>query len=328
MGGRIAVTVRALDEPSLGERWGQWAQSVWPEYRRWFLSQGEGARETYGASRRALKVHMPELLSIYDEAVELAGGSDLLARCLSGYRPPPFIQGCSQAVFSRGEKGPILVRNYDYSPQLWEAVLMRTAWRGRAILGMSDCMIGLLDGINGAGLVASLAFGGRREVGDGFGMPIILRYVLEVAERVPYAVELLERVPSHMAYNVTLLDAEGEYATVMVGPDRPPVVTRQRVVTNHQQRVEWHRHAVATGSVDRLQYLVRHAHDPEESEPRFVRRFLEPPVFSHDVREGTGTLYTAVYRASQRRASYLWPEHRWDAGLAGALEGSLEVQYP
>jgi len=38
-------------------------------------------------------------------------------------------------------------------------------------MGMSDCLWGLLDGVNGDGLCASLTFGGRRIVGVGFGIP-------------------------------------------------------------------------------------------------------------------------------------------------------------
>ena len=49
---------------------------------------------------------------------------------------------------------------------------------------MSDCLWGLLDGVNDAGLAVSLTFGGRRDVGDGFGIPIVVRYLLEVCSDV------------------------------------------------------------------------------------------------------------------------------------------------
>ena len=38
---------------------------------------------------------------------------------------------------------------------------------------MSDCLWGLLDGMNDDGLGVSLTFGGRRVLGDGFGIPIV-----------------------------------------------------------------------------------------------------------------------------------------------------------
>ena len=321
--GRRKIELKAIDEGEPGPAWAAMAAAQWPLYRAWFLSQGEAARPTYLAGLRALRTHMPEMVPLYERVVALAGGSDLVARFLSGYCPPPYIAGCSQAVF-RG-RSPILVRNYDYSPELWDAVVLRTRWDGRTVVGMSDCLWGLLDGVNDAGLAVSLAFGGRRATGDGFGIPIILRYLLQTCERTAEAVALLCRVPTHMSYNITVLDAAGSHATVMVAPDRPPAVVKQAVVTNHQQRVEWHQHALATGSVDRLRMLNMHVRNPQETEPRFVRRFLEPPVYSDRHHAGIGTLYTAVYRPALRRVSYLWPRQRWDTGVWGPQDAGLTI---
>ncbi len=319
--------MQALAETELGALWTHFFEERWPHYRTWFLSEGEAARPSYLACRRALRTHMPGFVPIYERAVEFAGGSDLVARCLSGYCPPAFIAGCSQAVFEAQGSSPILVRNYDYTPDLWEAVIVRSRWGGRTVVGMSDCLLGLLDGINDAGLSISLAFGGRRVVGAGFGIPIVLRYVLESCDCTEQAVEALTTIPSHMAYNITVLDAAGKHSTILLSPDRSPVVTERRMITNHQEQVDWPRHAIATGSVDRLRVLSRHVADPDETEERFVRRFLEPPVFSTKHDTGMGTLYTAVYRPSLGRVSYLWPEHRWDVGLEGELEGSLRIDY-
>ena len=53
--------------------------------------------------------------------------------------------GCSQAVFAGPE--PVLVRNYDFDPELLEGVDRTPAQlTGRRVLGMSDCLWGLLDG--------------------------------------------------------------------------------------------------------------------------------------------------------------------------------------
>ena len=52
---------------------------------------------------------------------------------------------------------------------------------------MSDCLWGLLDGMNDAGLAVSLTFGGRPVLGDGFGIPLVMRYVLETCEDVAEA---------------------------------------------------------------------------------------------------------------------------------------------
>lgn len=80
--------------------------------------------------------------------------------------------------------------------------MSRTAYTGRRVLRMADCLWGVLDGVNDAGLAVSLTFGGRREVGEGFGIPIVVRYVLEVCQTVDEAVRVLSRIPVHMSYNI------------------------------------------------------------------------------------------------------------------------------
>jgi hypothetical protein len=50
---------------------------------------------------------------------------------------------------------------------------------------------------------------GRLAVGEGFGIPLVIRYVLEVCGTVEEAVGVLCRVPVHMSYNITALDRSG-----------------------------------------------------------------------------------------------------------------------
>lgn len=95
-----------------------------------------------------------------------------------------------------------------------------------------------MDGVNDAGLALSLTFGGRRQVGDGFGVPLILRYVLQTCATADEAARVLARVPTHMSYNVTAVDAKRRYATVQMAPDRPALVTNAAVATNHQSTVQ------------------------------------------------------------------------------------------
>ncbi len=320
----LQISSRVEDAP--GATWAAHARALWPGYRTWFLSEGEQARPTYLATVRAMRAHMPELVPVYEQLVELVGGSDLQARCLGLYCPPPFVRGCSQAVWTRGE--PLLVRNYDFVAELWEQCLLQTSWLGRPVLGMSDCLWGLLDGVNQAGLCLSLAFGGSRDVGTGFGVPLIVRYVLETCATCAEAVAALRRIPCHMAYNITVLDATGAHATVFVGPDRDAEVTSRRVITNHQGTIAWQAHAEATGSVDRLRVLTRHLDGDDETEARFVQRFLEPPTYSHAHARGFGTLYTAVYRPVGRTLQLLWPSARWDLALGSIEERTVSVVLP
>jgi len=318
------LTISTFQEDAPGDLWAEHADLFWPGYRAWFFSEGEHKRPTYLATRRALKTHMPELVGLYDDLVEGAGGSDLVARCLGLYCPAPFISGCSQAVWSRDV--PFIVRNYDYASELWEKQLMRTAWLGRRVIGMSDCMWGLLDGMNDAGLALSLSFGGSKAVGLGFGVPLIVRYALQACDTTEQAVAALRRVPCHMAYNITALDAQGDWATVFIGPERPAEVTHRSVITNHQGRVDWAEHATATGSVDRLRVLTSHLDSADETRERFIERFLEPPVYSHEHRRGFGTLYTAVYQPEDRAVTFLWPGYRWEQHLDAFREGEVEIE--
>jgi len=139
------------------------------------------------------------------------------------------MSACSQAVWTRDE--PLLVSNYEYSPKLSEAVLLHTPWNGRQVTAMSECLWGALDGMNESGLAVSLALGVRKIVGDGFGIPLILRYILQCCETTAEATEMLCRVPIHMAHNVTVLDSSGEYSTVFVSPFLEPTLYQ----TKHHQ---------------------------------------------------------------------------------------------
>ncbi len=65
------------------------------------------------------------------------------------------------------------MRNYDYPASRLEGTIASTAWTGRRVIGMTDCLSGLLDGMNDAGLAVSLTFGGRRASGPGFGVPLV-----------------------------------------------------------------------------------------------------------------------------------------------------------
>ncbi len=301
-------------------------QQFWPSYRRWYLQEGEQARPRYLTCLTALREHLPELVPTYEKLVQLAGGGDLAARFLSLYCPTPYMTGCSQAVWTRDS--PLLIRNYDYSPRLWEATMLHSAWNGRRVIAMSDCLWGVLDGINESGLAVSLSFGGSRTVGNGFGIPLVLRYILEFCDDTAQAVEVLRRVPCHMAYNVTALDAKGSFATVWVGPDRSSVVTSQPVATNHQQSVEWAQHAYATSSLDREKALCDYLNDPAESRERFVARFLKSPIYTSNHSRGWGTLYTSAYDPIHLTATCMWPDQESPQSFTSYDENTIALSYP
>jgi predicted choloylglycine hydrolase len=195
-------------------------------------------------------------------------------------------------------------------------------------MGTSDGLWGLVDGINDAGLALSLTFGGRRVVGDGFGVPLILRYVLQTCNTAAEAAEALARIPCHMSYNVTALDRKRQFVTAYMAPDRPAVITHAAVATNHQERVEWSSHARFTATVERERYLLQRLTLHREPKEKFISAFLKPPLYSTAFSQGFGTLYTAVYQPRSRSMSLRWPGTIWAQQLGDFVEDSRQVRYP
>jgi predicted choloylglycine hydrolase len=301
----MLLTLSSIREDQPGSSWQALFATHWPVYQRWFLSEGAQARPGYVTSHRMLGQYMPELLPLYERLVDLAGGGDQAARFLSLYCPPPFIAGCSQAVWSRHQ--PMLVRNYDYGPHLFEGTLLYTNWQ-QPVIAVSDCLWGVLDGMNAAGLAVSLSFGGRKAVGKGFGIPLILRYILETCEDIATAAKILQRVPTHMSYNVTMLERSGAFATAYISPDRPTMIVNTPVSTNHQQSIEWASYARMTATVERQEFLTNQLVDPQETASSFIQRFLQPPLYYTHYEQAFGTLYTVVYYPLTGTVTYIWPD--------------------
>lgn len=313
----------AIVEDAPGPKWQRHFSVHWPAYRTWFLRGGVAERPGYLACRRAVARFMPEWAPIWEQLASLAGGGDVEARFLSMWCPPPYIAGCSQAVWTGGGTS-VLVRNYDYPPHLIEGTWFATRWTGQRVVVMSDCLCGALDGINEAGLAVSLSFGGRKTVGPGFGIPLVLRYVLEFSETTRGAVDLLRRVPVHMTYSITLLDRHGLSATVYVAPDREIEVLETRPVTNHQHKIEWPQHAKATNSVQRKACLTEAVSRGSTLED-VVGMLLAPPLYQTAYDRGYGTLYTAAYEPGTLKAELIWPFKRWTQSVNAFQEGSLLV---
>ena len=309
------MTFKSVAEDRPGRKWQALFEAGWPGYEHWFLSEGIEERTTYGKTVRKLKHYMPELLPTYEQLCALAGGGDLAARFLGLYRPPAYLTGCSQVVWPG--RHPLLVRNYDYSPTLCEGLVLLSRWNGKAVLAMVDCLWGVLDGINEDGLAISLTFGGRKAVGDGFGIPLVLRYILEFCSTAAEAGEVLSRVPVHMAYNVTAVDTKGRFLTAFVAPDRKTRVRELPIAANHQGNIDWHSYAKATATLERERFLFFRLREKGMTSDRLLQCFLRPPLYTTAYGKGFGTLYTAAYWPERRAARYFWPD--------GSLEQSIEV---
>jgi predicted choloylglycine hydrolase len=284
-------------------------QRNWRRYADWFFAEERGPGPDGPSCRAALAHHMPNLIPTFDQLVGLLPAQpDRLTRFLSLYRPPAFLTGCSQAVWR--SEGTHLLRNYDYYPERWEATVLFSDWL-QPVLCLSDCFWGVLDGINGSGLAVSLAFGGSPHLGDGFGITVILRYLLETCHSVDEALVKLAVLQSHMAYNITLADATGHAVTVqMKAGGTVPTVYRKPLAANHQTPIIWREYAERTASMDRELFLLNRLRDPKETLSSLERHFLGRPLYHQHYRRGFGTLYTAHYHCQTRELTLLWPDQR------------------
>jgi predicted choloylglycine hydrolase len=321
----MELTFDAVDERRLGPKWQAAFRRFWPGWRAWYVARG--GERSLGDAERQLRRHMPELVPVWQRQVELADGGELAARFLTFWNPPAYLVHCSQAALT-GRGDPVLVRNYDLDPNLSEATILRSAWTGRNVVATMEAIAGASDGVNASGLAVSLAFGGRKVKGTGFGVPLIVRYLLEVCERTRDAVEVLRRIPSHMSYNVTVMDRAGEVATAFLAPDRPTEITSQPFATNHQRRVEWQEQARFSRTVERADALARLLARPDLTAKRLIESFLRQPLYATGHAQGFGTVYTAAYRPGDASLELRWPGERpWLLSCDRFREGSRTIRY-
>jgi predicted choloylglycine hydrolase len=228
-----------------------------------------------------------------------------------------------------GEGGPALLRTYDYIPSLCETTLLSTSFGERRTMAMSDCLWGALDGVNEDGLAVALAFGGRHEVGRGFAVTLLLRYLLEQCRDVAQALEAVPAVPVNLSYNVVLVDAGGDAALVRVAPDRRPEVVRDSVCAcNRQGATEWPEHAALTETVEREAVISAALADPAMTVEGLEAVFLREPVQRDPALHTWGTVYTARYDAAQRAVRLLWPDEQWAMRLDDPAAGELVRRTP
>ncbi len=290
-----SFTLSSIREAKPGPRWQALFAATWPAYRAWYLQDGDDARPDLATARAALTTHMPELVPTWEAMVTLTGDDEVAARMLTQWDVPAFAPGCSQAA--QVGHDPILVRNYDYSPDLFEWVVYSSRFTDRKVIGTSDCLWGLLDGMNDNGLVISLTHGGRQSSAPGFAIPLVVRYLLEVAGTVEEARAVLDRLPMAAAYNLTMMDATGAVVTAFVAPGQLPEYAETAVATNHRGRVpERPEHARALRSVERQDALLELLEESPEP-AALAAAFLQPPLYNQSYAQGFGTLYTASYRA-------------------------------
>ncbi|MBO9491415.1 hypothetical protein J7384_13695 [Endozoicomonas sp. G2_1] len=298
-------------EHFLGEKLALTYAQSWPAYHRWLSRAPE--KITAAQGRAALEQHMPELLPTYDTLWHAFGGDEQTGAFLSLYKPPVFRSGCSQAC--QVDNAIELVRNYDFPSQLCDRLLLHTNWNGTRVIAMTDCLWGVIDGMNEHGLAVSLAYGGQYKHGDGFAITIVLRYILEFCQTTEQAVAVLERVPVHMSYNITLVDFHGNYKTVVICPGEEVQVLNVAFATNHQQGGVIEDLDAIADSYSREQFLAASV-SQFNSKPKndsaqqrsLVELFTQAPLLRKASEwQGWGTLYTARYQPTLGVVELHWP---------------------
>lgn len=321
----MQLQFNTVSEPSkAGEKWIGLFNRFWPGYKVWFLSSNPLAADLK-TSQEALKKYMPKIWPTYKHLCKITNADENIARFLTGFQPPAYVSACAQAVIDADEIQ--LVRNYDYHPDLLEGTLLLSKWNKRKVMGTSDCLIGIVDGMNDAGLCVSLTFGGRKEVGYGFGIPFILRYVLEFSTTTAEAVKVLKSIPSNMSYNVTVVDKKGAIKTVMLAPDKKPLVTNDHFATNHQVEVDWSENAQFNQTIKRYNFIKNYLKSKNIRSEELAKAFLYPPLYNTKFTEGFGTLYTAVYQPEKMRMQLLWPNVTIERSFDNFEEQQLTIQY-
>ncbi|MGB3687583.1 MAG: C45 family peptidase [Ornithinimicrobium sp.] len=316
------ITFYAYREEVPGPRWQALWEATQTAYRAFYCRDGVAQRPTLQESQAALAEHMPELVPTYERLVRLtrntpaddagteagdAEKDDVPARLLTMWRLPIFAAGCSQVAI--GGEAPTLSRNYDYDFNLFEGVIASTNYTGtRAVLGSSDMLWGLVDGMNEDGLAISMTYGGRKGGGVGFAIPLVVRYLLEVCGTVDEACERLRGLPVAQAYNLAMVDATGARATVFIAPGEDPIVSDHAVSTNHKlDRVEHPEIADPLSSLERQNDLNARLQQSSEVTVDDVQEWLaEKPMFTDRYSSGFGTLYTVSYEPKSGTAQYRW----------------------
>ena len=313
----------AVDDGRPGsDAWTARARAAWTGLRS-LVDERTWTPEGGAAAVAAFERHLPELAPVLDElgkALDRPGSAALL----TGTTWKPFFAGCSQTAVAG-----TLVRNYDFQPEDCARIIAHTHYL-RPVIGMSELLWGLLDGVNDAGLAVSLTFGGRFVHGEGMCIAMVIRYLLETCETVQEAWERLQTIPVSTAHNLTLVDHE-QALSVHLGPDIPPTHAVDVCVTNHQREPVSEEQEKISRTQERLA-AVRGAttaasgsQDPVE---QVVEALLSPPLYAGALDPGMGgTLYTAAYRPTQGRVSYIWPRgQRWEQSFAAFEPGMRAVE--
>ncbi|MBB6635041.1 C45 family autoproteolytic acyltransferase/hydolase [Cohnella thailandensis] len=299
--------------PSLRENAAAWASHI---ERHWDLEfyrpqSPMSAEEVRQRIDRFMPELRPEFEALLAASPDLPGQAQLIA--MVNLRP--FFSGCSNSISLRLGH-PTLIRNYDLGIDGFAGVFRYEPLPGDGwIIGSAEGGWGYLDGLNHHGLALSITFGGNYATGDGFAIPLIVRYLLKTCSSVPEAAERLRRLPHRLHQNISLLDREGRYSVVYASPTGATEAQGLLCCTNHQP----HPAPAANHSTERFEFLSRLS---GEVSPE---RFLEPPLYNRRYSDHFGTLYTVEFDPVAGTARYLWPHEKVLLATKNSPETEIRV---
>jgi len=250
--------------------------------------------------------------SMWNEIVGLADG----LKCsieeaiieFGGYYLEYGKSGCS--IFTTEQ---YMVRNYDNHPETYEGryVIYEPTDHGYTTVGPSMQITGRTDGMNEKGLVMGYNFINRKKSDDGFLCNMIGRMILELCADVDEAISLLKEIPHRHSFSYVLLDPFHKPLIVEASPRRVSV-REGSICTNHFKHLtEENRYRMDDSKAreDTMNMKQKHIHDPLNA-----FKLLNDPnqgVFSRKYGAYAGTLHTAIYLPSERKAGIALGENKY-----------------
>lgn len=194
----------------------------------------------------------------------------------------------------------IYVRNYDFSPELYDArFVFCNPENGYASIGFSQQITGRLDGMNEKGLVVGLHLVNEEKGGKGFLGTTVVRMVLDLCKNVDEAIDLISSIPHGYCMNFSMTDNSGKHVIIECSSETQSVRNVDPLIcTNHFESTnlqEMNRPEIG-GSLERKKHLNELFKDkltPLDAYHHF--NDVDSPLFFTDYKAYFGTLHTVVY---------------------------------
>lgn len=239
---------------------------------------------------------------------ELSGIADSMniplrtAALFSGFGAPEIQgMGCSSVVNRN-----MLVRNYDFSPEAYDARFVFIQPReGYASVGHSLHVMGRTEGVNEKGLAIALHFVNSKDTQNGLTAASVIRIILDTCKNTEGAVNLIKELPHSWSYNFSIVDSEGNSVVVEESPFDVKIRENEGMLfcTNHFQRRDMsiHNRENLEGTKERLNYLSQNHLEKMDVREIFNAFRADKPLYDEKYNEFFGTLHTFAYSCNDKK---------------------------